>query len=70
MDVMWFWRERGFEIRQPFTSCVKSDHCSTRKARMSRTDAGNHGKAFSAIMAAKSLAKSSVALTHKLPAPK
>ena len=28
-----------------FTKLVKSDHCSTRKARMSRTDEGSHGRA-------------------------
>ena len=29
----------------PFTTAVKSDHCSTRKARISRTDFGNHARA-------------------------
>src|ERR1700744_6749354 len=38
-------------ITIPFTRFVKSDHCSTRKARMSRTDAGNHGNVLSAMIA-------------------
>lgn len=42
-----------------FTTFVKSDHCSTRKARMSRTDAGNHGSALSAVIAPNRFAKSS-----------
>jgi hypothetical protein len=42
-----------------FTILVKSDHCSTRKARMSRTEAGNHGSALSAMIAPNKLARSS-----------
>jgi hypothetical protein len=34
-----------------FTSVVKSDDCSTRKARISRTNAGNQDSALSGVIA-------------------
>jgi hypothetical protein len=34
---------------------VKSDRCSILNARISRTDAGNHGSAFNAMIAAKKI---------------
>ncbi len=46
-----------------FTTGVKSDHCSMRKARMSRTDFGNHVRLRRAWMARNSLAMSSSSLT-------
>jgi hypothetical protein len=45
-----------------FMNPVKSDHCSTRNARMSRTDTGNHGNAFNAFIAITRLARSSFSL--------
>ncbi len=45
------------------TCAVKSDHCSIRNARMSRTEAGNHDMAVSASMASIRLAMSSSLLT-------
>ncbi len=50
-----------------FTTGVKSDHCSMRKARMSRTDFGNHVLARSAWMARNNVAMSSSSVTYKLP---
>ena len=44
-------------------SVVKSDHCSMRNARMSRTDLGNHGSALRAMIASKSFAMSSLLVT-------
>ena len=47
---------------QVLTNLVKSDHCSTRKALMSRTDGGSQGNPLSATMAANRLARSSDSL--------
>ncbi len=60
---------RAFRIEQwsDFTRLVKSDHCSMRNARISRTEDGNQGRAFSSLMAENRLAISSFWQVYKLP---
>src|SRR5450432_1059336 len=48
-------------------SAVKSDHCSMRKARMSRTDGANHASFLIANTAWKRFAISSLFVTYTLP---
>ena len=50
-----------------FMRSVKSDQCSSLKARMSRTELGNHDNVFSAWIAANKLARSSLAVVQRLP---
>ena len=52
-----------FDLPGRFTRSVKSDHCSTRKARISRTDGGNQGRSVRASMASIRLAISSFSQT-------
>src|SRR6218665_3005218 len=49
------------------TTAVKSDHCSIRKARISRTDFGNHIRVLSAWMARNRFAMFSSSVTYRLP---
>lgn len=52
-----------FRLGYAFTTAVKSDHCSMRKARMSRTDLGNHTRPRNAWMARNRFAMSSFSVT-------
>ena len=55
--------ERASRRAQAFTTSVKSDHCSTRNARMSRTEGANQGNDFRTMIAVNRTAMSSIRLT-------